>query len=212
MALVDIIKTDDYTLGVWRVEEDEAKLKELVGGDYFPGLARISHPRRRLEWLAARTLIRQFGYAGHIMYHPTRRPFLANSRAHLSISHSYPLVSVVMSDQYLVGVDIESYARPFSEVTNKYLSANEKKWVDVEDNRRLALIWSAKEAIYKLPGMDGLGGADMDIKPITSLLDRGQLSATVHIGGTSQHFSLNYFYMDYFNVVWVYCNPKTLVW
>lgn len=212
MALVDVIKTDDYTLGVWRVEEDEAQLKELVGGDYFPGLARITHPRRRLEWLAARTLIRQFGYPGHIMYHPTRRPFLANSRAHLSISHSYPLVSVVMSEEYVVGVDIESYARPFSEVTDKYLSANEKRWVDLEDNRRLALIWSAKEAIYKLPGMEGLGGVDMDIKPISNLSDRGELRATVHLGGTVQHFTLNYFYMDYFNVVWVYCNPKTLVW
>jgi phosphopantetheinyl transferase len=212
MALIDVIKTENYTLGVWRVEEDEDTLKEMVGGDYFPGLAKISNPRRRLEWLAARTLLREFGYNGHIMYHPTRRPFLANSRSHLSISHSYPFVAVVLSEYYLVGVDVESFARPFNEVSDKYLSSNEKKWVDIDDNRRLALIWSAKEAIYKLPGMDGLGGSDMDVKPIDDLSNNGEMKASVRIGGTVQHFTLNYFYLNYFNVVWVYCNPKTLVW
>lgn len=212
MALIDVIKTENYILGVWRVEEDENTLKELVGGDYFPGLAKISNPRRRLEWLAARTLLREFGYTGHVMYHPTRRPFLANSRSHLSISHSFPFVAVVLSEFYLVGVDVESFARPFSEVSDKYLSTNEKKWIDLDDNRRLALIWSAKEAIYKLPGMDGLGGPDMDVKPIDSLSNKGEMKASVHLSGTVQHFTLNYFYLDYFNVVWVYCNPKTLVW
>jgi phosphopantetheinyl transferase len=212
MALIDVIKTENYILGVWRVEEDENTLKELVGGDYFPGLAKISNPRRRLEWLAARTLLREFGYTGHVMYHPTRRPFLANSRSHLSISHSFPFVAVVLSEFYLVGVDVESFARPFSEVSDKYLSTNEKKWIDLDDNRRLALIWSAKEAIYKLPGMDGLGGPDMDVKPIDSLSNKGEMKASVRLSGTVQHFTLNYFYLDYFNVVWVYCNPKTLVW
>jgi hypothetical protein len=212
MAVVEIIRNEGYILGVWRVEEDEAKLKELVGGDYFPGLAKISHPRRRLEWLSARTLLREFGYTGLVMYHPTRRPFLAHSRAHISISHSYPFVAVVHSDDYLVGVDVESYTRPFSDVGDKYLSKNEKKWVDMNDNRQLALIWSAKEAIYKLPGMDGLGGHDMDIKHITNIEEEGILEASVRLGGTSQRFTLNYRYMGYFNVVWVCCNPKTLRW
>lgn len=212
MALIDIQRSEEYILGVWRVEEDEETLKQIVGGDYFPGLAKISHPRRRLEWLAARSLLRKFGYTGHVMYHPTRRPFLAHSRAHISISHSYPYVAVVMSDNHLVGVDIESFTRPFNEVTHKYLSSNEKRWVDVEDNRTLSLIWSAKEAIYKLPGMEGIGGHEMDVKPIERLDRNGKLNATVRIGGMVQRFELNYFYMDYFNVVWVCSNPKVLVW
>lgn len=212
MGIVDVTKTEEFTLGVWRVEEDEGKLKEIVGGDHFPGLTRMTHPRRRLEWLAARSLLRDFGYSGHVMYHPTRRPFLANSKSHLSISHSYPLVAVVLSEQYYVGVDIESYKRPYIQVADKYLSKHEKEWLDLDDNRRLALIWSAKEAIYKLPGMDGLGGVDMDVKPIENLYDKGKLDASVHIGGTVQHFHLNYFYMGHFNVVWVCCNPKNLAW
>lgn len=212
MPIKHLHKTEDFTLGVWRVEEDEETLKQRVGGDYFPGLARITHTRRRLEWLAARSLVREFGYQGHIMYHPTRRPFLAHSRSHISISHSYPFVSVVMSSKYYVGIDVESYARPFTQVKDKYITNSEKIWVDMDDNRRMALIWSAKEALYKLPGMTGLGGLDMEIYPIEKLADEGNIHASVRIGNSIQHFKLNYVYIGYFNVVWVCCNPKTLIW
>ncbi|MDD2195751.1 MAG: 4'-phosphopantetheinyl transferase superfamily protein [Bacteroidales bacterium] len=212
MAAVEILEADDYTLGIWRVEETEEELKEIVGGEYFPGLARISNSRRKLEWLAARALLREFGYTGHVMYHPTRRPFLAHSRSHISISHSYPYVVVILSSDLLVGVDIESFTRPFIEVSDKYLSKNEKKWVDIDDNRQLSLIWSAKEAIYKLPGMEGLGAAYMDVKPIANLAKEGKFEATVRLGGTVQRLNLHYFYLGYFNVVWVGCNPKLLEW
>jgi len=212
MGVININKNEEFILGIWRVEEDEASLKVIVGGTDFPGLAKINHPRRRLEWLAARSLLREFGYNGHVLYHPTRRPFLAESHAHLSISHSFPYVAVLLSNSFSVGVDVESFNRPFVEVSDKYLSIQEKKWVDLNDNHRLALIWSAKEALYKLPGMEGLTGADMDIKPIDSISSSGVLNATIRLGGTIQKFELNYFYIGNFNVVWVHCNPKILVW
>jgi len=85
-------------------------------------------------------------------------------------------------------------------------------WVDVDNNRQLALIWSAKEAMYKLPGMEGLGGPDMDVRPIDELSNEGNFSATIRMGNTIQRFNLQYYYMEFFNVVWVCCDPKTLVW
>lgn len=212
MALRYLHRTDAFVVGVWRVEEDEETLKEMVGGDYFPGLNRLTHPRRRLEWLAVRVLLRKFGYEGQVMYHPTRRPFLVHSRSHISISHSFPFVAVVLSDKCSVGIDIESYVRPFVQVKDKYLSEREKMWVDVDNNRQLALIWSAKEAMYKLPGMEGLGGPDMDVRPIDELSNEGNFSATIRMGNTIQRFNLQYYYMEFFNVVWVCCDPKTLVW
>lgn len=212
MALVDVIRKEEYTLGVWRVEEDEIRLKEIVGGTMFPGLDKISNPKRRLEWLAARSMIRHFGHNGLVLYHPTRRPFLANSRSHLSISHSYPLVAVIISANLLVGIDIESYKRSFVPVAHKFLSSREMIWVKPDDNKKLSLIWSAKEALYKLPGMEGLGGADMDIKPFENNGESGELSASIRLGGTIQRFELNYFYLNDYQVVWVCCNPKVLVW
>jgi len=212
MGFVDVRRNNDYSIGIWRVEEDEVTLKKIVGGTYFPGLDKITHPRRRLEWLSARSIIREFGHNGLVLYHPTRRPFLEHSHSHLSISHSYPLVAVVISHNNLVGVDIESYDRSFSKVAYKYLSPREKLWVDENDNKRLALIWSAKEALYKLPGMEGLGGVDMDIKPFECQDNGGELDASIRIGGVVQRFKVNYYYLGNFNVAWVYCNPKTLSW
>ncbi len=212
MPIVETIKTDDYILGIWRIEENEEELKTIVGGDYFPGLARISNDRRRLEWLSARALLREFGYTGHVMYHPTRRPFLAQSQSHISISHSFPFAAVILSPEFIVGIDIESYVRPFIEVSDKVLTRNEKKWVDVDDSRQMALIWSAKEALYKLPGMEGLGPHSMDIKPMANLADQGKFDATVRTGGIVQRFQLHYTYYEYYNVVWVGVNPKLLRW
>jgi phosphopantetheinyl transferase (holo-ACP synthase) len=211
MALIDIIRNGIFTMGVWRVEENEAQLKERVGGTFFPGLEKISHPRRRLEWLCARCLIQEFGYNSLVKYHPTRRPFLAYSKAHLSITHSYPLVSVIVSPNHYVGIDVESFSRPFSHVAHKYLSLREMKWVDVHDSRRMSLIWSAKEALYKLPGMDGLCGADMNVRPITEISDRGNLTASVKVGGSVQQFSLQYTFVGHFNVVWVCFNPTSII-
>ncbi len=213
MGLIDVLKSEEYTMGVWRVEETETQLKELVGGDYFPGLAKLSHPRRRLEWLAARTLLREFGQTGHVLYHPTRRPFLANSNVHLSISHSFPFVAVIISQKNNVGIDIEYYNRPFSHVAHKYLSMREKTWINLNNNKLLALVWSAKEAVYKLPGMEGLGGIDMDVKPFDSIPNSGKIEVSVRIGGTVQKFSeVHFFYVGSFNVVWVYCNAKLMTW
>lgn len=212
MALVDIIKTEDYILGIWRIEENEEELKSIVGGEYFPGLARITNDRRRLEWLASRALLREFGYTGQVMYHPTRRPFLAQSRSHISITHSFPFAAVILSPEFLVGIDIESYVRPFEDVSDKVLSKNEKRWVDVDDSRQMALIWSAKEALYKLPGMEGIGPASMDIKPMGNLSGQGVFDATVRTGNILQRFQLHYYYFEYYNVVWVGVNPKILRW
>lgn len=212
MAVVDIQKGENYTIGVWKIEENEEELKAFVGGEFFPGLARISNGRRRLEWLAARALLREFGYTGYVMYHPSRRPFLAQSRSHISISHSYPYAAVILSPNLLVGIDIESYTRPFDEIAHKFLTKNELKWVDVDDNRHMALVWSAKEAMYKLPGMEGVGALDMNVKPIENISNHGRFDATVRIGGTVQRFELFYFYFGYYNVVWVGCNPKVIRW
>lgn len=213
MGLIDLVKNDDYTLGIWRVEETEEELKVNVGGTHFPGLNKITHHRRRLEWLAARSLLKEFGYQGFVKYHPSRRPFLANSRAHISISHSFPFVAVILSSNFLVGIDIEYYNRSFKSVTHKYLSEREKRWIDQNDNKMLALIWSTKEALYKLPGMGGISGTDMDVKPIETIANNGNLDAIIRIGGTVQRFNyIRYSYVGSFNVVWVCCNPRTLIW
>jgi phosphopantetheinyl transferase len=112
-----------------------------------------------------------------------------------------------------VGIDIEYYNRSFKSVTHKYLSEREKRWIDQNDNKMLALIWSTKEALYKLPGMGGLSGIDMDVKPIEAISNSGNLDAIIRIGGTVQRFNyIRYNYVGSFNVVWVCCNPRTLVW
>ncbi len=212
MACVNVVIGEEFTLGVWRVEETEEELKSLVGGTYFPGLERMSHPRRRVEWLGARCLLKEFGLKSQVMYHPSRRPFLAHSKTHLSISHSYPYVAVIVSPRFFVGIDIESSTRPFRLVANKFLSTRESRWVDVANANMLSLIWSAKEAVYKLPGMEGIMAPEMNLSPFLPDPEKGGLELSIHLRSMAQRFALNYYFIEKYNVVWVCSDSKELVW
>lgn len=200
-------------LAMWRIDEDEEALKRYIGGDSFPVLQQFTNTKRRLEWLAARCCLKMLGITDSIVYAPSRRPFLSNGRMHISISHSFPLVTVIASNQFFVGIDIESLNRDYVRIADKYLTLGEKSWVNFDNAKQLSLIWSAKEALYKLLGMEGLNSfVDMTTLPIAEVQDRGVLKMRVHLGGLVQLFNVEYTFRDGFTITWVACNPQLMEW
>lgn len=205
--------TGAASLAIWRIEEDEEGLKQYIGGDSFPVLQQFNNAKRRLEWLAARCCLKMLGISDPIVYAPNRRPFLSNGRMHISISHSYPLVTVIASSDFFVGIDIESLNRDYARIADKYLTFGEKGWVHFDNAKQMSLIWSAKEALYKLPGMEGLNSfVDMTTLPITEVRDRGVLQMRVRLGGLVQLFNLEYTFLDDYTITWVSCNPQLMEW
>lgn len=205
--------TGAASIAIWRIEEDEDALKRYIGGDSFPVLQMFTNTKRRLEWLAARCCLKVLGITDPIMYAPNRRPFLSNGRMHISISHSYPFVTVIASSYFFVGIDIESLFRDYARIADKYLTLGEKSWVKYDNSKHMSLIWSAKEALYKLPGMEGLNSfVDMTTLPITNVRDRGIMQMRVHLGGLVQLFNLEYKFLDGYTITWVACNPQLMEW
>jgi phosphopantetheinyl transferase len=86
-------------------------------------------------------------------------PVLKNApdaAAHISVSHSGPWVALYVR-QRRCGLDIESLDRSFARVVSRYISPQESALQGTEpDNRFHALMWSAKEAVYKYAGVRGL--------------------------------------------------------
>lgn len=72
-----------------------------------------------------------------------------NEDKYVSVSHKFPYVTMAVSDKN-VGIDIEEIQPKIKALTQKFLSAEEKSWVDIEDNIMPTLCWSVKEALYKL--------------------------------------------------------------
>lgn len=113
----------------------------------------ISDKRRR-EFYFTRVLLRSFNLDLTIQYRDTGKPII--NEGHISISHSRNKVVIGYSKDHVIGVDIEFFNPKIHRIKHKFLSTIEKERFDTENEEVLTLIWSIKEAIYKMEDIPGL--------------------------------------------------------
>ncbi len=140
-------------LGVWHISENEDFFLSKV-----PLQNAVTHPRKRLQHLAGRLLLKEL-YPNFplelIRIADTRKPFLEEEQYHFSISHCHDYAAVIVSSQNRVGVDIEVPHIKIERITHKYLSAPETALLQAHNCNRvqnLTLAWSIKEALFKWYG------------------------------------------------------------
>lgn len=123
----------------------------LIGRvDYAAGEGRLSSERRCVRILLGALL----GTGGELPYaHRTDgSPFLpAYPDLHVSVSHTEGWALVAVSDR-AVGVDIERWGEQAERVARRFLHPEEENWARSSPEARTALhlLWSGKEAAYKL--------------------------------------------------------------
>lgn len=124
-------------------------------------LATLSSPTRRAQWSTWRHILRtELGDAASIRYNSQGAPFLerpVGDIAFISVSHSAEWVAVMFCSTRC-GVDIEAQDRNFSKVASRYITPEEREQMEGEFGRELfeAIVWSAKEAIYKYGNTPGV--------------------------------------------------------
>ena len=111
--------------------------------------------RESLTWRAV--VRRELGRNIQIGYNEVGAPRIANSDVYLSVAHCRDWVAVCFSDAPCA-VDIESESRDFSRVVPRYMTPAEQCLST--DPLWPAVVWCAKEALYKLSGRTGLGMLD----------------------------------------------------
>jgi phosphopantetheinyl transferase (holo-ACP synthase) len=156
----------DTKLGVWKIEEPEDFFLEKV-----PLHRAITHPHKRLQHLAGRYLLQHL-YPDFpirlIQIADTRKPFLEDEAYHFSISHCANYAAAIVSTANRVGVDIELITDKIARIEHKFVSEEEHPvvhgpWSDregkavlncspVDHVRKLGLLWSSKEAVFKWYG------------------------------------------------------------
>ncbi|MCZ2458748.1 MAG: 4'-phosphopantetheinyl transferase superfamily protein [Chitinophagales bacterium] len=138
-------------LGIWKIEETEEFFKRNV-----PQHRDVTHPHKRLQHLAGRFLLQflfpDFPYE-MVRIAETKKPYLPGEQFHFSISHCGDYAAAIVSKDQRVGIDIEIPVEKIIRIQHKYLSDEERKLFNIQlpgpDYRRLTLLWSAKEAVYK---------------------------------------------------------------
>jgi phosphopantetheinyl transferase len=148
---------DSTKLAVWHITENEDFFLQKVSVK-----KEIMHPHKRLQHLAGRYLLQ--------ILHPdfpfdlieiaeSKKPFLKNEALHFSISHCRQYAAAIVSENKVVGIDVELITPKIELIKKRFLSESElelSSTFNVQPSTIPTLFWSTKEAIYKWHGKGAL--------------------------------------------------------
>ena len=113
-----------------------------------------------------------------ILYLDSGKPYLKDSKMHISISHSDADICLCISENP-VGIDIEIPSLQSVNVASKFCSHAESKLFNTSSIDDMTALWSIKESIYKKIDEPGL-----DFKKCIQVLERG-VSKTICVVKTN---------------------------
>lgn len=195
----NIVSKDDLIIKELKYEEipiSEIDHSIFTEEESFRFASFISNKRRR-EFYFTRVLLQSFLPHAKLSYESTGRPTI--SEGHLSISHSQNTIIIGFSESLIIGVDIEFFNEKIHVIKHKFLSSYESQHFDISNMEILTLIWSLKEAIYKMEDIQGLIFKDHII--VQSLSHRGE----VNVLKNDQKSRYLFDYQVFNNKVITYC-------
>ena len=147
-----------YTHLIWHCSEDinffSSKLN--LTNYELEILAKRKNSKKALEFLCSRLLLRLCKLdPNDLSYNEFGAPILKSGKF-VSISHCKNYVTLLLSNQSC-GVDIETKRKQILNIKHKFLNPTDINNISVENISDITLIWTLKEAIYKLcqyPGID----------------------------------------------------------
>jgi len=158
MPLYKLIKPNCYTkIYIWRIEES---LSDLYKDIYLKTnsklrVAKMQSKLHQRGFLSVRHLLKEAGYSDKdLFYNAYGKPLLKNGK-HISISHSYYFSAIALSDQD-IGIDIEMVRSKITGIQHKFVNTDYDSLSDEDLVKQLTIIWSAKEAMYKIYPYGGL--------------------------------------------------------
>ena len=142
---------EGWRIAIWHVTEDLEGLLYLLPDDESvrnEAQERFRTEGRQLEWTAVRVLLfTMLGRQVPIHYDEDGAPHLPDyERLDISISHTRGYVAVMLSEQGVVGIDVEQISDRVKRIKKRFVNDDERAETVVQ----LLLHWSAKETAFKL--------------------------------------------------------------
>ncbi len=198
-------------LGLWHRTESAAALWPLLpdGGAAYAPLLPTAGPDRQAEWLAGRALAHAVaaelwpGGPGLLVRNDdaTGRPYLAGpgvpAAAVVSLSHSGEWAAALLATGGRAGVDVEVVRDKARRIAPRFLSAAElaaaRAVPPAMANAHFALLWSAKETLYKLAARRGLTFKEqLLLEPFTPA-PAGEIAAVLRLADGQTRHRICYF-------------------
>lgn len=145
-------------LYLWKITETADELLEMLPPEtgYEEEIRKFRADTRKREWLATRALLHKaLGSRARLDYRETGKPYLKDGKLDVSISHTKGYAAIALHTAP-VGIDIEQHSPRALALAGRFLQEPETGLLQsggLPEDRATSL-WSAKEAVYKLFGMD----------------------------------------------------------
>lgn len=151
MSLFHFEENRIYRYGIWKFEEDEDRLREIVNEEVYTP---FTNPGKRIEFLAVRALAKAMDIdPKKIAYFQSGKPYLVDEGAlNISISHTKGYAALLLSPLKYVGIDIEQKSERIIKVRNRFMHSKEEAQLSKqkgEESTLLLLHWCAKESLFK---------------------------------------------------------------
>jgi len=150
-----------YTHLVWHCSEDINFFRSKLNLTNYELeiLAKRKNSKKALEFLCSRLLLRLCKLdPNDLSYNEFGAPILKSGKF-VSISHCKNYVTLLLSNQSC-GVDIETKRKQILNIKHKFLNQTDMKNISMENISDITLIWTLKEAIYKLCQYPGINFKD----------------------------------------------------
>lgn len=198
------------TIGLWEIQEDVDFLFDQLNlsKEDLQLYHSFANDTRRKHWLSYRNLINTLipnALDNGIRYDENGKPFLEGKSHHLSVSHAGSYSAAIISNTNQVGIDIEVIHPRIEKITEKYLNNYEIENLGSEFRlEKLYVLWSAKEALYKMYGKRNLLFKEhMKIEPFVFSAGGGELSGRISNAFINHNYRLYYKQLNQYILVYV---------
>lgn len=184
---------------IWHVTESEANLARgielrLPCQERLEGMKSGIHRR---GFLSIRHLLALEGYTDMDLYYDEwGKPHLKDG-THISITHSFDFAGVIFSGKPEVGIDIEKQRDKILRIAHKFTPLNEYRSLANDEAliRKLTMVWTAKESIYKVMSQPGLSFLE-HIRIEDFSMDDPQSSGKATFDAKTRKFTTRFFEFD----------------
>ena len=174
---------------------------------YLPEMEKINSEHRRREYLGLRLALKQClnGEEKTISHTPDGKPVLTDNSYKISFSHCKNWISVIANPTYEVGIDIERPTDRIEKIHTRFLGNEElEEYLKHRELNYLKVVWSTKEALYKIIGEKAYNFArKIRILPF-ELREEGELKALFQ--ETNKEYLVNYRLTDKYTLA--YCTDN----
>ncbi len=203
-------------LGVWKITESVDELLSMINfteEDYIT-FEKFKIKSRQAHWLSYRIMIKQLmgdECVCNFHYDDHGKLQFSDLDYSLSVTHSGLYSGVIISRNHYVGIDIEKLGNRINLLADKFLSKEELQSLPKENkDRYLTVLWSAKEALFKLYGKTKVQFDQNIILHKFKMQTKGSFKGEILIEDIHRIYNIEYTFSDDEDYILVYCADETI--